>query len=419
MTGISGLQLRADIGWSVLIILAASLTVSSLVSAMIGYVIVLGVYVAFIGWSIFTDQFAVVYHWAIALLLGVIWTVFAVTTALDPTGAGILRLAAFTVITGLNIFVIPAIIDETTLQNALAYTAGLFVSVGLPTVIIGTYGIGGIIVEPWNTSQEFFNIVIQTPVSIFDNPNYLSAAAALGTVAAGAKYRRSQTSLAAGLVGLNMLGVILAGGRAALLALVCTSGLYVVYRLYGRRATGVAVGLGALAVVVGFAMVFGLLPGPNLVADVNIGDRQATWTAAYKAVLDRPVLGWGPGDDSDLLADYLADSTDAYTTHNSYIRLFLISGVLGGVAYLALSIAAIILGLRNQQSEPISTVLLLMMFLVLQLFSGATIFGLSLTSVLGALFVGYTQSSVKEAVRVEIPSGILWSGSNHRQQRER
>ena len=385
--------MRTDVFWTASILLAASLAVSSLVPQMVGYVTVLGVYVAFVAWLVVTGRFTVVYHWAVATMVGLIWAVFALTTALAPTVAEMLRLGAFTVITGTNLFVVPAVIDRATFHDVLAYVASAFVLLGLPTAVGVSYGIDSLAITPWGTSRELFGIVIHTPMSIFDNPNYLSGVSAIGTVAAGAGYARSRTPLAAGLVGLNILGVVLAGGRAALLGLVATGGLYAVYRVRGRAAMAVVVALGSLAMVVGLGMAFGILPGPNAVAQINLGDRRATWTAAYEAVLDRPVIGWGPGNDSELLAGYLRDSVDVTTTHNSYIRLFLISGILGGGAYLALSGAVIAIGAQNARSETVFTFLLLVMFLIFQIFEGMTIFGLSLLSTLGALFVGYVQSS--------------------------
>ena len=151
------------------------------------------------------------------------------------------------------------------------------------------------------------------------------------------------------------------------------------------------VALGALGVVTGFAMVFGVVPGPSAVRNIDLSGRRELWTAAYEAVADRPAIGWGPGNDIRVLAEYAEGHLNA--THNSYLRMFLISGVLGGVTYLVLVINVVITGLRYTRSEAIFTFLLLVAFLVLQLFAGMTIFGLSLLSVLGALFVGYTQSS--------------------------
>lgn len=385
--------MRTDAVWIGAILLAASLAVSSFVPSMFGYVAVLAVYVLFIGVLVATDRFAVVYHWAVAPMVLLIWAVFALTTALDPTAAGLLRLGAFTVITGINLFVVPATIDRTTFHDVLAVTAGAFVLIGLPTAFVGSYGVAGLTISPWDTTQTLVGVTLNTPVSIFDNPNYLSSFAALGAVAAGARYTRSRTPLAAGLVGLNALGVVLAGGRAALLALIVAAGLYAAYYLFGPTVMAAFVVFGALGVVVGFAMVFGIVPGPSAITQVNLGDRRATWGAAYEAVLDRPVFGWGPGNDSELLANYLRDSVDVTTTHNSYIRMFLISGILGGGAYLVLTISSVAIVVKNVQSEVVFTILLLVAFLIMQLFAGMTVFGLSLLSVLGALFVGYAQST--------------------------
>ncbi|WP_237561139.1 O-antigen ligase family protein [Halococcus sediminicola] len=360
---------------------------------MIGYIVVLAVYVLFVGALVVTDRFAVIYHWAVVPMVLLIWAVFALTTALDPTRAGLLRLGAFTVITGINLFVVPATVDRATFHDVLAYTAGAFVLIALPTVLVGSYGIVGVMISPWHTNLELLGVVLNTPTSVFKNPNHLSGLAAMGAIAAGARYTRSYTPLAAGLVGLNALGAVLAGGRAALLALVVAAGLYVVYRLFGPAAMALLVAVGALAVVVSFGMMFGVVPGPRAITNVDLSGRRALWTAAYEAIRDRPVIGWGPGRDVAVLDNYMESSVNA--THNSYLRMFLISGVLGGGAYLALTTIVVVIGFPTVQRETLFGFLLLSVFLTLELFAGMTIFGLSLLSILGALLVGYTQLSTE------------------------
>jgi len=396
--------MRTDVFWITLIILSTSLTISSFVPRMVAYVIVLLVYIAFVIWLVNAERFAIVYHWAVVPMVLLIWTVFALTTVLDPTVAGVLRLGAFTVITGINLFVVPAVIDRAAFHDVLAYVAGAFVLIGLPTAFIGTYEVAGLTFSPWHTNVDFLKpeVIIHTITSVFDNPNKLSNFAAIGTVAAGGRFARSRSLPAAGLVGLNAIGVVFAGGRAALLALVVAGGLYAVYRLFGLTAMTVSVVFGSIGVVVGVAMVFGIVPGPSIVTNADLGGRRALWTAAYEAIVDRPVIGWGPGNDIAVLAKYMGSSVNA--THNSYVRMFLISGVLGGEAYLALSTSVVAIGLRNARSEAAFTLLLLIVFLTIQLFEGMTIFGLSLLSTVGALFIGYTQlSGASRQVMFDIP----------------
>ncbi|WP_273838470.1 O-antigen ligase family protein [Halococcus sp. PRR34] len=386
-------MIRADTFWIGLLLLTSSLSVTTLIPELVGYVIILSAYMVFVGVLLVTDRFAVVYHWAIVPMIVLTWTVFALTTVLDPTGAGIIRLGAFVVITGINLFVVPAVIDRAALHDVIAYTAGVSILIGLPTVIFGAYEIAGLTISPWHTSHELFGISLNTLRSVFSNPNTLTGFSALGTVAAGAGFVRSHGALTAGLVGLNALGAYLASGRAGLLALIVAGVLYVVYRLLGRIALAGLVGAGALTVVAGFAMALGIVPGPSAVSHVDLSSRRAIWTAAYEAILNRPAIGWGPGKDKTVLARYIGESSPVRGTHNSYIRMFLIGGLLGGGAYLAITISTVMIGLQNADSETLFTFLLLIMFLIMQIFEGMTIFGLSLFSTLGAFFVGYIQAS--------------------------
>ncbi|MGN8213114.1 O-antigen ligase family protein [Halococcus salifodinae] len=400
--------MRADTFWIGLLLLASSLSVTTLVPEMVGYVVILAVYVIFVGILFITDQFAVTYHWAVVPMVVLIWIVFMLTTALDPTSAGIIRLGAFVVITGINLFVVPAVIDRAALHDVIAYTAGVSVLIGLPTVVFGAYQIAGLTITPWRTTYELFDVSLNNLRSVFSNPNTLTAFSALGVVAAGASYIRSRTPITAGLVGLNALGAYLAGGRAGLLALIVAGVLYVVYRFFGRSALTGFVIAGALAVLAGFAMVFGIIPGPSAAMYVDLSSRRTIWTAAYEAILNRPAIGWGPGKDKMVLARYIAESNSVRGTHNSYIRMFLVGGILGGGAYLTITISLMIIGLWNARSETLFTFLLLIMFFIIQVFEGMTIFGLSLLSTMGAFFVGYVQSSsdTSKFVKINIHRGI-------------
>lgn len=378
--------------WILLILISSLLTVSTLVPQIIGYIFVIIIYIIFISNIIVTNRFTVIYHRIVLLLICIIWMVFLITTILDPNIGAVLRLGSFILITGINLFVIPAVIDRSIFHDALAYMAGGVALIGLPTAFLGSYGIGGLVISPWHTNYEIFGSIVNTPVSVFANPNYLAGFAAIGAVAAGAKYARSNSLFALGLLGINILTVILSNGRAALLSLIVVGFLYIIYYIYGRTTMAAFVGVGIIAGLIGFAMVLHIIPGPSTITQIHLGDRRTLWTAIYKATVDRPLLGWGPGNDQKILAEYIIDPSIVNATHNSYLRMFLISGIVGGGAYLILSASIVIISLRNINSKSIFTFLLFIVFLIIQLFEGGTIFGLSLISTSGALFMGYLQS---------------------------
>src|SRR5699024_9685577 len=244
-------------------------------------------------------------------------------------------------------------------------------------------------------------LIYHIPSSIFMTSNLVAALGALGAIAAGAEWTRERTTLAAVLVVVNGAAVFITISRSGLLALGAAVGLYLAYRLYDVRGLAVASigGLAALALLILTILDAIYIP---VVSSIPSTGRDILWKATIQAVAQRPVIGWGLGSDAAVIDQWISVARyQNFGTHNSYLRMFLIGGIVAGVSYLVLTITSLVSSLREVYAErnpfddmPIEAVfvvIFLATFFVRQAFSDPTMYGVNSLSTIGAIAVGYTQ----------------------------
>ncbi|WP_273838472.1 O-antigen ligase family protein [Halococcus sp. PRR34] len=338
-------------------------------------------------------------HRALLYPTVVLWVVFAAGLVLNPSMRALLRFSAFVGLSAITLFVMPAVVSREHAFTAVGVVGAGCVLLALPSIIWPEYTIAGVEIARVLDSQrsEFtLGIIQRTPASIFDVISYFRILATFGAVCAAgvAAHTRSPWMVAA--CALNLFGVFLGLGRASILAFVIAAALAVGYLLAGRTALAGMTIAGTLVTASGLAVAFGFLPGPTVLFQSVLGPRVGFWTATYEAFAARPVLGWGLADTAAIVHDFYPGET-LTGTHNSYLRLFVVGGIVGGVAYLVLSMSALVLAFRRvceQTPLALTTFCLVIMALVIQLFTGGTIFGTNLSSVLWALSLAYAQPAM-------------------------
>jgi O-antigen ligase len=410
--------------WALYLLLAScAFALSTYVSRTVGNLVVFGAVAVFVGAVVVDSDLVslvrarhslrerlsalpVRAHPALLVPVVVLWVLFAIGFVRNPSFRALLRLGAFVVLSALALFVVPAVVSRRDAYRAIGVVGAACVLLGLPAALTDTpFRVAGVVLSRTSGSPLTpFGFAIHSPTAFFDTQNYFRVLVALGAVAAGGVAARTHSPWMILVCALNVLGVYLTLGRAARLATLTVAGLTGVYLIVSRVSTPAAarrvlasvtlVGIGAT--VAGFAVGLGLLPGVGPLStpaiQAALGDRLIYWGAAAEAVLARPLLGWGVVDTDVAVAAYFEET---YTgVHNSYLRLFLIGGLVGGVAYLAVAASALAVAFRGVAARTplaLTAFCLVVMALFFQLFAGGTIFGTSLSSVLWALTVGYAQ----------------------------
>jgi hypothetical protein len=391
---------------------SCALALSTFVSRQVGNIGVLAAYGVFFAVAVaantdfrsrtFPDiRIPFQYHPALLYPVIVLWAVFIIGFALNPSFRALLRLGAFTVIPAITLFVVPAVISRKQAFRAIGILGAVSVTIALPSLVLGDYALFGFEIGQTLDNQRTeltLGFISQTPISFFDGISYFRVLATIGAVCAGALFVRDRGFWTGIACVLNLFGVFLGVGRATILGLVAAVILAIVYQIAGSKALAGATAVGVFAATVAFAVAAGVLPGPTAILQSVLGKRVGYWTAAYEAFVARPFLGWGLTDTTTVVSDYYSLNDGSLTgIHNSYLRLFVIGGVVGGVAYLVLSASALLLAFRTVREHAplgLTAYCFVVVVLVIQLFTGGTIFGTNLSSILWALAIGYAQPGV-------------------------
>jgi len=353
------------------------------------------------------EAFPFQYHPALLIPAVVLWIIFVVGFALNPSFRAFVRLGAFSIISAISIFVVPAVVSREQAFQAIGIFSAICAVIGFPTIIWGDYTALGLELGQaagihWITPSVGYRV----PAAIFDSVKYFRVLVAMGAICSGGLYAQTRDSWMGLTFVLNSLMVILTVGRASILAVLVAGLLAMVYRFGNSRALAGVTLVGGSAVVVVVGITFGILPGPTALGQSLLGKRVGFWSASYQAFAARPILGWGLADTTAIVSDFYPPGT-LTGTHNSYLRLFVIGGSVGGIAYLMLCASALVLAFRAVRDRVplgLTTFCLVVTALIFQIFDGATIFGTALSSVLWAFTLGYAQPAVATLGRDSISS---------------
>jgi O-antigen ligase len=371
----------------------------------------------------------------------VLWLVFIAVALIHPSLAALKRAPAFIVFSAVFVLVVPAVLSIEAFGRASAYLGAAATLLSVPGMITGQPLFGSFEVSGWFLSAPVLSIIpllptggYFVPTAGFNTKNHLALLTLFGTLAGTAvlwrtysppssllpesqsRFSRRYDYWLAMAVIVCAIGLVLARGQAALGTLALVIVLAGAYRLGDWRGFAIAASMTAGAAAVGVVLaVF----APNLIAATGMGlsNRMEIWSATVRAIAARPIVGWGFAEPVRVLS--LIAPSVSHPIHNSYLKLFFIGGLAGGVAYLAFLAGVLwcaVATLRTplyQEYNLSRTVIPVAVMLFVHVFAGETIFGLSLTSVLSAVFVGYTQPTVAQWA-LQLPTVVQqWTRQRH------
>lgn len=237
--------------------------------------------------------------------------------------------------------------------------AAAIVTIAISTAIAATYATAqsfGIEPVAWRASDG------TAAFSTFGNSTFMGAAAGIGVVASLSAALLTRVAIrplwllaavvfAAAATGAKSNGFVLALGAGGL-----------VFAWSTRKALGpwplrVAVTAGAIVAAISLAgLVAPSLPGPAGAAGgairESMGPRSEYWSAGARAFVARPLTGWGPDTFAQVFPRYRSASHAANLgrltdeIHNVPLERFAESGIIAGVAFLALIAQGLLAGLK-------------------------------------------------------------------------
>ncbi len=303
-------------------------------------------------------------------------------------GSPIVRAPVFIVSSVLAVFVIPHTFSFEDFYDSLYIVSIGTALVGLPTVFVSKYTLIGVTISQFSQNSPLLMFSAPILSSVFSNPNIFGIFSSIGLLIGFSKVFRGQWGSTTVAIPLLTLAVLLSRSRTAYVATLV--GLLVVG---SRKKTRIDLSWIVYAVVFGVFMFSGfvvIVEQPGQVLGVSLSGRKVLWDSVLSAVLAKPVLGHGPFSTTQILGGFLPKEQVGKHAHNSYLRLFLTTGVIGGVSYFALTVYTAIVAFGSRYSADDYLLLSLLSGLaVFQLFESFSLFGLSILSFVAASVYGY------------------------------
>lgn len=335
-------------------------------------------------------------RWAGATI-GVIALVGCSHLAINPSVEMVLRAPIFLVIAIVNITYLPNIIPVRYFYSLLARLSAIVVCIGLLPLLGLPTTVGWVDISLWGGRVSLFSVQFNPITSVFNNPNHLGFLSLVGILCASAERRLYRTRVSLGLLSVSALGLLLAYYRAGWLALTAFVLIYLSYRVWGKRGVIFTTLVGGVSVLVLLAVIFQILPGPAILQTHGLNGRRELWLAGVTAFQEYPVFGQGFGMASSAIQPYLS-TMERMSVHNSFLRMFIETGLIGGGAYLIFHLLVITRVARSISTERSAFLLgLVVAFTVVQLFTGFTMFGISMQSTVVSLGYGYGISIFQES----------------------
>lgn len=379
---------------------AASLTRTHLVSQTFGYVLTATV-ILLMALYLVREKVQMVGASSALLSMLVIYSVFILHLVIHAvTGFSVISTAIRTIVfvgfSMLLLFLVPQYVTHRQFLWTVTRFSAVLVLIGLPTAIVSDYSVLGLSISSWPWQLPFRLPLVPpgsiNPIkSIYNNPNVLGLLTSLGVGSALFEAQERTTKTAGVLLLVNICGSVLSGSRASLIATTMVLLLFGIWMGSGNVAVRISLIVGGLAGIGFVAAATGIIPNEWLFQYVGLRGRRSLWQATIRTIAANPIIGYGPGDRAEMLRPFIETKWQGQTPHNSYLRMVLTTGIMGGGAYLFFTADRIWAAFSPTVEPPVIAIgILAAAAAVLQLFSGFSIFGLSFNSVLVALVFGYT-----------------------------
>lgn len=401
---------------------ASLLTRSYLLQQTYAYVLTVLVYLVLISWILNLGKTEIMIARYPLYTILLIFAVYLLNVLLSVfEGRSIfttaLRSTVFVAFAAVNLFVLPNYYTRTEFIRTLSIFSAAIILIGLPTAVLGDYSIFGVTVLAWPwalpiTPPFIPNGFLHPIKSVANNPNVVGLLAAIGTICSASELLRQRKLILSVILLFNISGVYLSGSRAALLSIAAGGTLLTLWYAGDIHIVRRVTVIGVVGWMIFIAVVSGLLPPHELVAPLDLRGRRVLWSSTVEAVSSRPLLGFGPGDRASFIRPFTVEDWQGHTPHNSYLRMYLTTGLVGGTSYVYFTLSSIF-GAIQPEAPPdtITLGIVAVAASILQTFAGFSLFGLSFNSILIALVFGF---AIHPSERLQEYSKMVAERSNNR-----
>lgn len=374
------------------VVLAAILTESTLVPTTAAYSLVILTYLFLVIAVLRSDISLRIPSWALRLLL-IIWMLYLLHLVLPLftdqtiTIGELIRPPVFISFTLLNLFFIPYLVPPKRFFLFMTGLSTILILIGLPTIYTDYHILAFEITH--SARMSVLGYEIRRITSIFGNPNVSGFFFLIGFVVSFVTYIKRRNSILFIVTLVNGTGLFLTESRAGYLGAVIGVAFFIFLIATNVRWTRTAVWGYSLASATGVAIFADVIPRPIFIAPTDFGNRPGIWEGAIQAIVNS-WFGYGTRPPKTLIEPYLIPQLAGVGIHSAYLRMFLSTGFLGGIAYIFLILYSILSAIqKNASTEDYIVFTVAIAIATKEIFEGNTIFGLSMSSILASITFGY------------------------------
>jgi hypothetical protein len=302
---------------------------------------------------------------------------------------------AYIVGSATTIFVIPSWFDRNYVFSVVSIISAVTVLIGLLTYAVGDFNVGSITIRNYTSIQPLrgWGISVPAMASYFQDANAMSKFALAGTFCSLYYYLGERSRLGAGLLVVNSLGLFLGNSRSALLGAMLGAMVFLTYVRLGRRSLRVfLLAGGSIAIPTAVVLVS---PATESFFGISFSGRLFLWQKSLNAIAANPLLGAGIYEVGQTVNAYTALDIGGLAPQNSYLRVIVATGILGGSSYIGLLCWATLKHVSTvRTARDAVTLALFVAFLVVHFTDTVDPFGMNKNSMVFGLALGYVLQDI-------------------------
>lgn len=350
-----------------------------------GYIAAALLFMSMLLYTIFKDKIMLIPRWLLGML-AVIFIISFYHLSVTPKIGILARTTAFFSLIFINLVYLPRVIPKEYFFWWFARLSALMTCIGLIPIFGPTeLFVFDLSLWPHQTTFIGFNVI----TGIFNNPNILGFLLLIGTICSAAEYRLHRTRISVGLFFICLVGLLLTNYTGGWLAITGFTILWLSYQALGHKGILVTTLVSSVCAGMILAVVFNLLPGPDMLQSYNLSDRKPLWLAGVAAFAKNPILGSGLGTANLMMEPFLGRLSGS-SPHNSFLSMFIEAGLIGGGTYFGIHILTLTRTVKAITDEESFFLFgFVVIAVITQIFEAYSLFGLSMRSTIASIGVGY------------------------------
>lgn len=300
-------------------------------------------------------------------------------------------ISAYILASFIFLFVVPSVLDFEEFSITLSFVALASMVLGLFAYLVGSYTIGWVEVTVYTALQPLreFGIFVPAMASIFTDANAMSKVLLAGSLASLYLYVGPEREFAGWLFIINSFGLFLANSRTAMVAYVVALSVYIVASNTRTAVTRAYVLTVLTTGLLLFSVALWDIGGLSIADKVGLAHRVQLWRAALYTWSQQPVFGTGIYQINQIISLYTGVAP--LGPQNSYLRIFVATGIIGGFAYLLMIGVLLFKQVHVVKTNRDAIVLaFLFAFLIIQFTDTSDPFGVNKNSMIVGAIMGYS-----------------------------